>query len=121
MPSTYYVGTSPDVALGDSPNYFYAIRRNDDGELFLIRSDQLRDKDSITINEPGAPNQNFEDLEPGIDYFDGIQANHEPAFDNIKYPQYRWDDRSILYYVDDEGQLVQRINYSYEYPTGISS
>ena len=104
MPSTYYVGTSPDVALGDSPNYFYAIRRNDDGELFLVRSDQLRDKDSITINEPGAPNQNFEDLEPGIDYFDGIQANHEPAFDNIKYPQYRWDDRSILYYVDDEGQ-----------------
>jgi hypothetical protein len=121
MPSTYYVGTSPDSALGDSPNYFYAIRRNNDGELFLVRSDQLRDKDSITINEPGAPGENFEDLEPGIDYFEGIQANHEPAFANIKYPQYRWDNRSILYYVDEEGQLVERINYSYTYPTGISS
>ena len=46
MPSPYYLGQSPDEALGDSPRYWYALRRNDDGELFLLRSDQLKDKDT---------------------------------------------------------------------------
>lgn len=121
MANTYYIGTSPEDALGDSPRYFYAIRRNSDGELFLVRSDQLKDKDTIEVNIPGSPGENFEDFEPGVDYFEGIQNNHELAFDNLKYTQYRWDNRSILYYIDNEGQLVERINYSYDYPTGISS
>lgn len=121
MPSNYYIGTSPDEALGDSPRYFYAVRRNDEGELFLVRQDQLRDKDSIEINTPGGPAENFEDFEPGVDYFEGIQADHEKTFDNLYWTQYRWDDRNMLYYVDDEGQLVQRINQSYTHPSGISS
>lgn len=119
--STYYIGTSPSEALGDSPRYWYAIRRNEDGELFLLRSDQLKDKDIVTINNPGAPSENFEDFEPGIDYFEGIRPDHEVEYDNIFWTQYRWDNRSILYYVDEEGQLVQRINFSYSYPDGISS
>lgn len=119
--STYYFGQNPDNALGDSPRYFYAVRRNDDGELYLLRSDQLKDKDSIDINLPGAPSETFEDLEPGIDYFDGINADHEKEYDNMYYTQYRWDNRSILYYVDENGMLVQRINQNYEYPDGISN
>lgn len=121
MPSTYYLGTSPDEALGDSPRYFYAIRRNQDGELFLVRSDQLIDKDSIEINLPGDPAENFENFQPGTDYFDGVDVDHELNYDNIKYTQYRWDNRSVLYYVDSEGQLVQRINQNYAYPVGTSS
>jgi len=121
MANSYYIGTSPETALGDSPRYWYAVRRNDDGELFLLRSDQLKDKDIVTINNPGGPSENFEDFEPGIDYFEGIKADHEPEHDNLFWTQYRWDNRSILYYVDEEGQLVQRINFSYTYPDGISS
>ena len=121
MANTYYIGTSPETALGDSPRYWYAVRRNDDGELFLLRSDQLKDKDIVTINNPGGPSDNFEDFEPGINYFEGIRADHEPEHENLVWTQYRWDNRSILYYVDEEGQLVQRINFSYTYPDGISS
>jgi len=121
MTSPYYLGTSPAEALGSSPRFLYAIRRNDDGELFLIRSDQLKDKDSIELNIPGAPEENFEDFVPGVDYFDGIAVDHEKAFDNLQWTQYRWDNRSILYYIDDEGRLIQRINQSYTYPTGHSS
>ena len=121
MPSTYYLGTSPDEALGDSPRFWYALRRNSDGELFLLRSDQLRDKDSIELNLPGAPAENFEDFEPGVDYFEGIAADHEVEYNNLLYPQYRWDNRTILYYVDSEGRLTQRINQGYTYPTGHSS
>jgi hypothetical protein len=121
MPSTYYIGTSPDEALGDSPRYWYALRRNNDGELFLYRSDQLKDKDSIELNLPGAPQENFEDFEPGIDYFDGTRADHEVEYDNLVWTQYRWDNRNMLYYVDDQGRLTQRINQGYTYPVGTSS
>jgi hypothetical protein len=121
MSNPYYIGTSPEQSLGNSPRYFYAVRRNEDGELFFLRSDQIKDKDIITINNPGVPSENFEDLEPGIDYFEGVDEDHELTDDNLFFTQYRWDDRSILYYIDDQGQLVQRINFNYEYPDGISS
>ena len=40
--------------------YFYGIRRNDDGELFLIRLDQLGQADTaISINELGEADGNF--------------------------------------------------------------
>jgi hypothetical protein len=118
MPSTYYLGQSPDEALGDSPRYWYALRRNQDGELFLLRSDQLKDKDSIELNLPGAPAENFEDFEPGIDYFEGITSDHEVEYENLVWTQYRWDNRNLLYYVDNQGRLTQRINQGYTYPTG---
>ena len=121
MPSTYYLGQSPDEALGDSPRYWYALRRNTDGELFLYRSDQLKDKDSIELNLPGAVEENFEDFEPGIDYFDGITSDHEIEHNNLVWTQYRWDNRNMLYYVDNQGRLTQRINQGYTYPIGHSS
>jgi hypothetical protein len=121
MPSTYYLGTSPDEALGDSPRYWYALRRNEDGELFLLRSDQLKDKDSIDLNLPGDPAENFEDFESGIDYFEGITEDHEIEYENLIWTQYRWDNRNMLYYIGLEGRLIQRINQGYVYPSGISS
>ena len=121
MPSPYYFGQSPDESLGDSPRYFYALRRNTDGEIYLIRSDQSKDKDSIDINLPGPPEETFEDFEPGVDFFDGISAEHVKTKENMFWTQYKWDQRSILYYIDDEGMLVQRINQNYTYPSGTSS
>ena len=39
------------------------MRRNDDGELFLIVADQLAgNQDSVTINELGIAEDNFLDL-----------------------------------------------------------
>lgn len=121
MSRNYYLGTSPEEALGDSPRYFYGLRRNSDGELFLVRSDQLKDIDDVELNTPGSIGETFEDFEAGIDFLDGIDSDHEVIYDNLKYPQYKWDNRSIFYYVDSQGQLVMRINRSYTYPTGISS
>jgi hypothetical protein len=121
MPSPYYLGQSPDEALGDSPRFLYALRRNEDGELFLLRSDQLIDKSSIELNTPGDPTENFEDFEPGVNYFDGVAEDHEVEFDNLVWTQYRWDNRNMLYYLDSEGRLTQRINQGYTYPTGHSS
>jgi hypothetical protein len=122
MSDNYYLGTTPQESLGDSPRYWYALRRNDDGELFLYRSDQLKDKDSIELNIPGDPSENFEDFEPGIDYLDGIREDHEVEYENLVWTQYRWDNRNMLYYIGpEEGRLTQRINQGYVYPVGTSS
>jgi hypothetical protein len=121
MSSNYYLGTSPVEALGDSPRYFYAIRRNNDGELFFVRSDQLKDINDVELNQPGSIGGTFEDFEAGIDFLDGIDSNHNIVYDNLRYPQYKWDDRSIFFYIDNQGQLVMRINRSYTYPEGVSS
>jgi hypothetical protein len=119
--NNYYLGRDPVETLGASPRFWYALRRNNDGELYIVRSDQVTDNESYTVNEVGDIAENFEDFEPGVDYFEGVDENHVAVFDNLKYTQYRWDDRSIFYYVDSTGQLVQRINKGYTYPSGISS
>jgi hypothetical protein len=121
MSANYYLGTSPTEQLGDSPRYFYAMRRNADGELFFVRSDQLTDSTDIVLNEPGSLDDTFQDFEAGVDYFDGIDAEHEVTYASMKYPQYKWDNRSLFFYVDSEGQLTIRINKGYTYPDGISS
>jgi hypothetical protein len=119
--STYYLGTTPSEGLGDSPRYWYALRKNQDGELFFVRSDQVIDREAYELNIPGPPSRDFTNFEAGTDYFEGIDVEHEPAYQNLKYPQYKWDDRSLFYYVDDEGMFIVRINKGYTYPTGISS
>ena len=118
--SSYYLGTTPSESLGDSPRYWYALRRNEDGELFLVRSDQITDLDAYELNIPGPPEEDFEDFEVGVDFFDGIDADHETPKENMYYPQYKWDQRSLFYYVDNEGMFIIRINRGYSYPTGIS-
>ena len=120
---TYYVGNNPqDVLNGIIKRYFYGLRRNDDGELFLIRIDQLQGGENIaTINDVGIAENNFLDFEEGIDYLDGVDENHDIVYENLRYPQLRWDGRSLIYYIDPEdGQLIIRISEGYEYPENIS-
>ena len=121
---SYYIGTSPTDVIGSFiKRYFYGMRRNDDGELFLIVADQLAgNQDSVTINELGIAEDNFLDFEEGIDFLDGIDANHNIVYKNLRYQQIRWDDRSLVYYVEpNTGHFVQRVTETYVYPDGISA
>ena len=65
---SYYIGTGPaDVINSFIKRYFYGMRRNTDGELFLLKSDQQKGgSDAITINEVGEASGNFPDFEEGI-------------------------------------------------------
>lgn len=118
--NNYYLGTDPESRLGDTPRFFYGFRKNENGSLFLVRSDQLRDKDVVQINNPGEETENYTDFEVGVDFFEGIDVNHNPVYDNLRYQQYRWDDRAMFYYVNDEGELVVRLNSNYTYNNGDS-
>jgi len=121
---TYYVGNNPqDVLNGTIKRYFYGLRRNDDGELFLIRVDQLSSSEDnvATINDIGIAENNFLDFEEGIDFLDGIDTNHDVVYENLRYPQLRWDGRTLTYYVDpSDGQFIVKISEDYQYPENIS-
>lgn len=115
MNNNYVLGNDPQTLLGDSPRFFYGLRKNENGSIFLQRIDQIKDKESVQINEPGNPEDNYNDFEVGVDFFEGIDVNHNTVFENLKYQQYKWDSRSIFYYVDSDGQLVARINQGHNY------
>tara|TARA_B100000965_G_C19596022_1_gene760300 strand:+ start:1463 stop:1837 length:375 start_codon:yes stop_codon:yes gene_type:complete len=119
---SYYIGTGPaDVINSFIKRYFYGMRRNDNGELFLLKSDQQKGgDDAITINEVGDASGNFPDFEEGISYLDGINETHDIVYENLRYQQLKWDNRSLLYYVDSEGYLVLKVSEKHTYPADTS-
>lgn len=113
--NNYYLGTDPLSRLGDTPRFFYGLRKNENGSIFLIRSDQSKDSEQIQLNNIGEETENYTDFEVGVDFFEGIDVNHNPVFENLRIQQYRWDDRAMFYYVDADGELIVRINNGYTY------
>ena len=85
--------------------------------IFFSKIDQLRDTDSvITINVPGPNDSNFEQFEYGIDFFDGrLAVDHSRPYPNLVFDQYRWDGKNCYYYINENGELVVRINQVYSY------
>lgn len=114
--SNYVFGRSQQELIGDAPRYLYALRRTDDGELYFARVDQLGRNDTIQINDPADGADDFTDFEVGVDFFEGRDVTHELVFANLNYEQYRWDNRNIYYYLNEEGELVARIGQKYTYP-----
>jgi hypothetical protein len=116
---TYYVGgeISLNEVLGEgNPRFFYALRRDDDGQLRFSKIDQIKDVDTITLNVPGSTDNNFENFEYGIDFFDGrLATDHSRPYPNLAFDQYRWDGKDCYYYINAQGELVVRINKSYPY------
>jgi hypothetical protein len=119
---SHYIGNSPEAIInGFIKRYFYGLRRNDDGELFLIRIDQLRPDGTAVINDIGIGENNFPDFEEGIDFLEGLDINHDIVYENLRYPQIKWDGRLLTYYVDPvDGQFIVRISQDYNYPDNIS-
>ena len=118
---TYYIGnetSSADLLGQNNPRYFYALRRTDDGLVYFMRLDQLKDTDTaISINDPGLAENDFQDFEYGVDFFDGRQdVDHARPYANLHWDQYRWDTRSVYYYINANGEFIVRLNKSYEYP-----
>jgi hypothetical protein len=119
---SHYIGNNPEsIVQGFIKQYFYGMRRNEDGELFLLRVDQLSGQGTATINDIGVGENNYPDFEEGIDFLEGIDANHDIVYDNLRYQQIKWDGRLLTYYIDPtDGQFIVRISEDYVYPDNIS-
>jgi hypothetical protein len=120
---SYFIGITPsDINQSFIKRYLYGLRRNEDGELFFISIDQLgTDDDEIVINEIGTGDENYPFFEEGIDFLEGITIDHEIEYPNLRYPQLKWDNRFLSYYVDVNGRLSIKINRNHVYEEGIST
>jgi hypothetical protein len=119
MSGTHILGNyGADSPFGPrETRYFYALRVNDDGELFFTRVDQWTEDDEIIINAPGFAEDDWEFFENGIDYFEGRDAvTKDKVKKNLYHDQYKFDARSLFYYFDDNGELILRVNKPYNYP-----
>lgn len=111
-----YVGMNPNSIYNAVENQFlYGLRRTDQGELFMGKIDQLSKDDSISINRPGDPIDNFKNFQEGQDFFEGRDINHDLVYKNLNYEQFRWDNRNLFYYINDEGELVVSTNRKHNY------
>lgn len=117
---TYYVGgevNQSDILGDNSPRYFYALRRTDEGMLYFAKIDQLKSfNDVIIINDPGLTENDYEDFEYGVDFFDGrTGVDHSRPYTNLHWDQYRWDNKNLFYYINSNGEFVVRVNQEYTY------
>jgi hypothetical protein len=121
MSTPYYAGSvSLNDILGQGQSrYFYGLRRDDEGMVYFGKIDQVTGTGSIIINIEGLTENNFEEFEYGVDFFDGrLELDHTRPFPNLYWDQYRWDNKNISYYISDEGIFVARVNQAYTYPVG---
>jgi hypothetical protein len=116
---TYYVGNENNLSdlLGNgNPRFFYALRRDDLGNLFFAKIDQIKDTETIVINDPGLTENDYEEFSYGTDFFDGrLESDHSRPKSNLHWDQYRWDNKNTFYYINDNGEFVVRINQQYNY------
>jgi hypothetical protein len=121
--ATHYFGLTPQDMLDHGvgrARYFYALRRTQEGDIFITKVDQLVGTDTVQVNYPGDTTDDWEFFEMGVDFFDGRDADfHERPHPNLIFDQYRWDSRNISYYINENGELVARINQPYTYPTDV--
>ena len=89
---------------------------------FKLKPETKKTANIAIINDIGIAAENYLDFEEGIDFLSGIDEDHEIVNDNLRYPQFKWDNRSLTYFIDPvDGQFIQRLSETYVYPDKISS
>ena len=69
--SLYYVGDVAYSILGNDPRYLYALRREEDGTLYLNRFDQIG-AETWVINTPGGdPGEEYNDFTFNVFFLEG--------------------------------------------------
>lgn len=102
-----------DITDGKN-RYMYALRRNDDGDLYVARVDLNDSNDSLTLFNIPAP----EELEyyTGESYFSNRDpVTHELTYDpdHVVYEQWTYDSKLMQHYINAEGELVVEMGGSY--------
>lgn len=89
--------------------YIYALRKDEDGTLWLARADIKSSTDEFTFSNGELP----EDLEtftiPGKDYFENRDpTTKELEYDrvDVRYEQWRYDNKFNTYFINENGEFI---------------
>lgn len=96
---------------------FHAVRRDADGMLIYTKVTGS-DNDVIDLVLTTKRDQNGETIFRSLDDFTidpltNLEVSRDPDID--PYYQYKFDSRSLSYYIDDDGYLVARMGQNYDY------
>ena len=116
---TQYIGRVPQGI--DSNRYFYALRRSEDGTLYINRVDISSASDSIDLFiDPVAENLADKFDLDSVEYYDGRSATTRELVDeNLRYEQWRWDKKFISYYIDADGEFIASVGENRTYPEDV--
>lgn len=106
--SPYVLGKSIDEFKNSPGTYLFALRRTEDGDLYLLKSKLTEAGDSAQLFGDDMPAEFIDYDFPGDDFFDGRGADKELEFstDDVKYEQWKWEDSIRSYYLDTDGNFV---------------
>lgn len=122
---TYYIGRSIDNYNRREERYFYGLKRDENTGFVIVDKVNL-DKSLDTlelVNLQGLTGEGavYENIEEGVDFFEGRNMDHELKYDGLNYEQYKWSSDDLYYFIDEDGQLTVRINSPYYYPDGVTT
>ena len=93
----------------------HALRRDKDGMLYYTVA---RSTEDAVFDFHRLDGEGYEDFLQGTEYVTADAGAKKLSNDpDDKYQQFRFDFRNILYFIDDEGYLVARLNKTYDYTT----
>jgi hypothetical protein len=114
------IGSTLDAGL---IKYFYRLSRDDEGYLTFTKVNLALDNETIVIDDPEA--RADEELQSDFGGFDGdtlvinMDANHNIINKSMGYSQYKVRPDDLLYFINDDGEMVVRINGTYSYPATV--
>jgi hypothetical protein len=111
-----FIGTTG----GLPPSYFYKLTRDSTGYLVFTKVDLNADGTAVVINNNAVSTAEGEQQQFDISndtVVINIDAGHEPINLAAGHSQYKIKPEDLLYFIDDDGDMIVRINGSRDYPT----
>ena len=115
-----YIG--PGLLPKGAKKYMYRMTKDDLGYLTFTKVDLELDEFTLTINDTADRDIEVQQEFPGFDVdqlFDNITEEHLVINESLGITQIRFSHDDLLYWVDDDGYLVVRINGNRDYPAEV--
>jgi hypothetical protein len=125
MANNYYLGQTPAEFLTQTPRYFYGLTRTTDGFLKVTKINLDTSPDTIALENPSTlqnVSQIYDGFEEGVDFFEVIDpTTRMPNYTGMNFEQWRWSPDDAYYYINGNGELCVRLDYPYNYATGVTT
>ena len=104
---------------GLPPSYFYKLTRDASGYLVFTKVDLNADGTAVIVNNNAVstdPEQQQQfDISSDVVVIN-VDANHELINQAAGHSQYKIKPEDLVYFINDSGDMIVRINGSYDYP-----
>jgi hypothetical protein len=115
-----YIG--PGLLPRGAKKYMYRMTKDNLGYLTFTKVDLELDEFTLTFNDTADRDVEVQQEFPGFDVdqlFDNITEEHLVINETLGITQIRFSHDDLLYWIDDDGYLVVRINGNRDYPAEV--